>query len=383
MAAVTGQRNPRLVGVVHGDPFDRGTWSGTSHHLFRALQRAGALAGAVSAVPPTWAELAAKAAAVHPRRRRWVERYEFSPVLRRAMSQTARRRVDALGEPYDVTLQVGAWYDLGRRGKLRTSYHDSNLALYMREHDWFEDPRARHVRRTMAAEQRLYDKLDLIMPMSEWLGRSFVDDFGQDPAKVVVVGAGANIPSMPDEPTDRDFSVPRLLFVGFDFERKGGHDVLAAFRRLRARHPEAELWIAGPAPLAAEPGVTWHGRIDRSTPEGDAQMADLHRRATAYVMPSRYEPLGNAFLEAMAWRLPCVGADSCAMPEMIDRGVTGLLVPRRDPEALAGALLDLAADPDRSRAMGRAGYERLVDRFTWDRVARRIVDAVAERTTSS
>src|SRR5690242_3915818 len=198
MAAVTEVRKPSLVGVAHGDPFDRGTWSGASYHLFGALDRAGVLAGAVSAEPAPVFDLAAKAAAIHPRRRRWVERYVYSPLTRAAMGSTARRRVAALGVDYDATFQLGAWYDLdghGAKPALRCSYHDGNLAMFLRHHDYVEDPNARHVRRTMDHERRLYDKLDLIMPMSDWLRRSFIEDFGQDPEKVVTVGGGPNFSS--------------------------------------------------------------------------------------------------------------------------------------------------------------------------------------------
>jgi glycosyltransferase involved in cell wall biosynthesis len=388
MALVAELRKPSLVGVVHGEPFDRGTWSGSSHHLFSALSRQGVLAGAVSAEPSSAAEVVAKLAAVHPRRRRWVERYEYSPVLRRAMSATARRRVAEIDAPYDATFQVGAWYELGGRGArpaLRCSYHDSNLALYAREHDWIEDASARHVRKTMDDERRLYDKIDLIMPMSEWLRRSFIEDFEQDPEKVVAVGAGANLVTLPEPPARRDFGRPRILFVGKgDFEAKGGLDLLEAFRAVRAEHPAAELWIVGqPPPPDPPPGVTFFGLIRRSDAGGEAEIERLYREATLFALPSRYDAFGIAFLEAMAYELPCVGADICAMPEIIADGMTGRLVPKRDPDALAAALLDVLSDPERAAQMGVAGRQRVLENYTWDRVAERVVAAVSARLEGS
>ena len=67
-------------------------------------------------------------------------------------------------------------------------------------------------------------------------------------------------------------------------------------------------------------------------------MQDAYRRATAFVMPSRYEPFGIVFLEAMAYWLPCVGSRTCAMPEIIDEGVTGLLAEPDDVDSLADCL---------------------------------------------
>ena len=192
------------------------------------------------------------------------------------------------------------------------------------------------------------------------------------------MGSGANMDRVPDPP-ERDFGLPRLLFVGKQFARKGGENLLKAFRLVHAQRPDAELWLVGPRRLEEEhAGVRWFGRIDRSTPEGDAEMHRLYREATAFVMPSLYEPFGIVFLEAMAYRLPCIGGACCAMPEIIEDGVTGYVAPY-DVEQLAERLLAVINDPEQARAMGEAGYRRFRERYGWDNVAARTVSAVAGR----
>lgn len=376
---------PKVLGIIGGDPFDRRTWSGASHHLFSALRRGGGLEAAIDARPPALWDTVAKAAAVWPNRRRWRERYEFSPVRRATLSVTGGRRARAADPAPDALLQVGAYFDFtrvrGLRPRLRCSFHDSNLALYSRLWTDIEDPTAGHIRREWRSEQRVFDGLDLIMTMSEWLRRSFIEDFGQDPDKVVTVGSGANVVTLP-EPAPRSWDVPRFLFVGFDWRRKGLPDVLTAFAELRHEHQDAELWIVGPPrppEQPEQPGVTWHGRIDRSTPAGDATIERLHREATAFVLPSVYDPMPNVFLEAMGYELPCIGTDACSMPEMVQDGVTGLIVPARDSEALHAAMRTLAADPARARTMGEAGRRRMLERFTWDGVAGRMLAAIEQR----
>jgi alpha-maltose-1-phosphate synthase len=378
---------PRILGVSPGDPFDRITWSGSSHYLFEALDRRDALAAAVSGEAPQGLDLAAKALAVHPRRERWIERYEFSPVKRWAMSAAALRGARRADGDANSVLQIGAWYDLGRlrpEPRVRCSYHDGNLAQFLRYHDVVADPSAAHIRGTMLAERRIYDRLDLIMPMSEWLRQSFIEDFGQPPEKVVTVGAGANLDRLPDSPPPRLPTSPRFLVVASELERKGGPELLAALELVRDSHPDAELWIVGQEPPVRRPsGTRWFGRIRRSDPDGTERVAQIYADATAYVMPSRYEPFGVAFLEAMAYGLPCIGARVCAMPEIIDEGVTGLLVEPRDVDGLAAAMSRLADDPKSARAMGEAGFKRLHERFTWDHVARRMVDAIEARLDDS
>lgn len=367
--------------MAPGEPSDRRTWSGASHHLFAALERRDALATAVDGTPPARTDTLFKALAVSPRRQRWVERYEYSQPRRWLRSRVASRRVQAVAPDRYVLLQIGAWADVARRAvprpKLRCSYHDSNLALFRRHGTFIEKADAAHIEREMAAERQLLDGLDLIFAMSDWLRHSFIEDFGQAPEKVVAVGSGVNAKQIPDEVPDRDFSVPRILFVGYDFELKGGPTVLGAFRKLRAQFEDAELWIVGPAPReTGEPGVHWFGSINRDTPEGEAEIQKLHAEANLYAMPSHYDAFPNAFLEAMAYGLPCIGSTACTMPEIISDRVTGRLIAPGDIRALAGRSLELFSNPERAREMGLAGRERVLQRFTWDQVTRRMLDAI-------
>jgi starch synthase len=105
--------------------------------------------------------------------------------------------------------------------------------------------------------------------------------------------------------------------------------------------------------------------------------------ASVFVCPSIYEPLGIVNLEAMACEVPVVATATGGIPEVVDDGVTGLLVPfepvadasrePRDPVRFAGDIADrineLLGDPGRARAMGQAGRKRAVENFDWGRIA--------------
>jgi glycosyltransferase involved in cell wall biosynthesis len=366
------------VVATPGDPLDPGTWSGSAAFLVRALERAGVLAGAVDASSGALDRIE-QLASFSPERARWRQRFHSrsslaSPLLRAARGRLASRR---LATEADVLLHVGAWADLP--GRVRGSYHDGNLAVSLAREEPLLDPRSRSVRRALEADRRFYDRMDVLLPMSDWLRRSFVADFGQDPDKVVTVGAGANLHELPAVP-ERDYGSPRFLFVGKQWERKGGPQLLEAFRLVRAERRDAELWVVGPerAP-STEPGLRFFGRIPRDTPEGERRLGEIYATATAFAMPSLYEPFGIVFPEAMAHGLACLASDRCAMPEIVDDGVTGYVVPARDADRLAERLLDLA-DPERARAFGEAGRRRFLERFTWDAVAARIVEALVSRS---
>jgi alpha-maltose-1-phosphate synthase len=259
VAAHTVSSEGRITAVTAGAPFDRMSRSGDSYHLFSALQATGALSGVVDARPPAL-DLAEKLGAARNTPDARLQRLDTSstatsPLVRGLMTTLAWQRARAVSRQPDVLLQIGAWYDPARlpglSPRLRCSYHDGNLAVYLRRPDLALDSSSWLVRRTWAFEQRLYDRLDLILPRSEWLRRSFIEDFAQDPQKVVAVGAGANLDAVPAL-APRDWSSPRLLFVGRDFARKGGPELLAAFAGLRRRRRDAELWIVGP-PLRFPP----------------------------------------------------------------------------------------------------------------------------------
>jgi glycosyltransferase involved in cell wall biosynthesis len=347
----------------------------------RALEAAGALAGAVDGGSRAL-DRVEQLASFSPDRARWRQRYHsrsspLSGTVRALRSRLASRRLASV-HGADAVLQIGGWYDGPGIGRVRCSYHDGNLGVSLARQELALDPRSRGVRRALEAERRLYDRIDLIMPMSDWLRRSFLDDFEQDPAKVVTVGAGANLPAIPDAP-ERDFERPVYLFVGLQWERKGGPQLLEAFKQVRAERPDAELVVVGPLrPPEPVPGVRFLGRISRGSPDGELRLDEVYREATAFVMPSRYEPFGIVFLEAMAYRLPCIGSTRCAMPEIVADGETGFVVPVPDKDALAERMLALA-EPVRARALGEAGHRRFLERFTWNGVASRMIDAVAAR----
>jgi len=152
-------------------------------------------------------------------------------------------------------------------------------------------------------------------------------------------------------------------------ERYKGHDALLdVWPRVLARHPDAVLAIAGDGDdrqrleeksraLGLEHVVTFAGRV------GDEALAALYARCRLFVMPSRDEGFGLVFLEAMRAGRPCVGGAGAA-DEIIEAGVTGMVVDPADAEALLAALLRLYNEPDTCARFGAAARERFLSRFT-------------------
>lgn len=225
-----------------------------------------------------------------------------------------------------------------------------------------------------AREAAVYRGAAALATFSQNAARSVVRDYGVDPDRVHVVGAGANV--FPATAPRRDDGLT-VTFVGYDFARKGGRVLLEAMALLRARLPKARLLVAGaPAPGRIPPGVAFLGPVETD------ELPDLFAQSTVFALPTLQEPFGLAFLDAMACGLPCVGTRIEAVPEIVRDGDTGLLVPPGDPAALAAALERLLRDPTRARAMGARGRARVFAGGLWSHAAARLERALDEALAS-
>jgi starch synthase len=217
------------------------------------------------------------------------------------------------------------------------------------------------------------------------------------PERVRVIRNGIDtVEYSPDQKTDVldrhgiDPSRPYVIFVGRITRQKGVPVLLRAAALL---DPEAQLVLcagaadtqelgAEVAALVAElqasrSGVIW---VPEMLPKPD--VIQLLTHALVFACPSVYEPLGIVNLEAMACATAVVASRVGGIPEVVDDGVTGLLVPPDDPASLAEALNLLLRDPGRADAMGQAGRERAVGEFSWDAVAAQTAELYAELTGS-
>jgi phosphatidyl-myo-inositol dimannoside synthase len=173
---------------------------------------------------------------------------------------------------------------------------------------------------------------------------------------------------------------PTILCVARMYPRKRICDLLEAAALLRHRMPGMRVRIVGKGP-EWDQIARLHGALSLAETVsllGDVspgRLAEEYVSAHIFCLPSVQESFGIVFLEAMAAGLPIVACRAAAIPEVVEDGVTGLLVPPREPASLARALEALALDPERARAMGEAG-QRAVPAYVPQRVATQFLEAV-------
>jgi len=214
-------------------------------------------------------------------------------------------------------------------------------------------------------EKAAYQGAKMVFTMSSFTKKSVIEHYDCDPEKVYCVYAGSNI-GMNTEEREKDYSNKQILFVGVDWERKGGPELAQAFKKVLKVHPEAKLTIVGCKPEINMPNYEPVGRVQLD------RVKYYYEKASVFCLPSRWEPFGIAFVEALSNKLPVIGTNICAIPDMIKHGENGYLVELGNIEQLADALINLLGDPGRCRTFGEKGYQIAFERYNWDKVGEKI-----------
>jgi hypothetical protein len=268
-----------------------------------------------------------------------------------------------LADPkYVFTFQTQSIFDASTPDKPHFIYTDHSLLSNL--HYMNVQPKDVQVK-WLEWERTVYQNASHVFTPSAIVARTIVEQYGAHPDRVSCVYAGSNIPT-PDPAIAADatrYASKHILFVGVDWERKGGPELLEAFRRVLQVHPDARLTIVGCSPQITLPQCHVVGRIP---PE---QLNRYFQEAAVFCMPTRNEPFGIVFIEAGMHRLPVVSTNIGAVPEMVCDGLSGHLVNPGDVESLAQALIDLLNDPRKCQAFGQHSFEHMQCYYTWEHTA--------------
>ena len=340
-----------------------------SSGLYAALDRRYKVTGIVRPAPSQFTHYYNKARHFNPNRDVWRTRASLNPWMFKQRTVVAEQQLQQWDGQYDVIMQLHTILAPGKRAQERryVIHTDNTYMLSERYFPEWAPLRGRARAEWLAMERETYQRAAFLFPRSEFLRQSMIQDYGCHPDRVIRVGGGSNFPVVSLE--NKRYDTQTALFVGSDFERKGGMALLQAWEMVRHALPDAQLWIVGPKRSYGEsrPGIHWHGFVsDRQA------VAQMYQQATAFVMPSLFEPWGHVFFEAMSNGLPCIGSDRGATPEIVQHGQTGLLVPPGEPEPLADALIALLGNPAQAEALGRAAHADVAHGHTWDDVVSRM-----------
>ena len=231
-------------------------------------------------------------------------------------------------------------------------------------------------RAKLAAHRAIVARASRFTAWSEWAKASLVAHYGADASRVTVIHPGTVLGRFPDprERRARRQGPLRVLFVGGDFQRKGGDVLLEARRRMRH---SAELHLVTGADVPVELGVNVYRGVKPLSPE----LLKLYADADVFALPTRGDCLAVVLGEAMAACLPIITTGVGAHAEAVENEGSGFIVPTNDAVAVADRLDRLAADPELARRLGTRARALGEERFDMKKNANRIGDLLLETAT--
>ena len=292
-------------------------------------------------------------------------------------SRRAEQYIQQLNEQPDLVFQVFGTY--------RPFWKTSNIPYVilldyttaLAEQNWpawatFLSDRARQ--KWLKCERLAYARATHIFSMSQIVKTSLIQDYEIAAQKITVVGSSGDF----QEPYigEKTFGSQQILFNGSDFERKGGNLVLAAFSKVRQIVPDAKLIVVGKtisqrlgfANESDETGVVNLGYI-----KSRSEMHQLFLESDLVVAPAYCDPFPTFLMEAMNYGVPCITSNKDGMPEIVEHGVSGVIINQLTSERLADEIVELLSNYKKLASMSQASRSRIHTQLNWDYIASQII----------
>jgi len=234
------------------------------------------------------------------------------------------------------------------------------------------DTRKLYPKKWIELEMQIYINAQKIFVRSSNIKKSLVEQYKLPANKINCVYAGHNTDLDLKLTEKKSYSNQNILFVGLDWKRKGGPDLVNAFKQLQFRHPRSTLTIAGATPKLNEPNIHVIGPVPL------ADLITIYAAADIFCLPTHLEPFGVVFLEAMQARLPIIGSNIGAIPDFIEDGWNGFLIEPGDITGLTDALSKLVADPELCRLFGERNFALSQTKYSWNAVGKTIHNYILE-----
>ena len=235
-------------------------------------------------------------------------------------------------------------------------------------------------------EKLALEKAFKIIFSSEWIKKRVIEFYGIDANKIDVIELGANIPPPTHYSIDINTEICRLVFIGRNWEKKGGDVVLQAYRILKESGFPCSLTVIGSTPKEtpdADEGLTVIPFLDKSNQEHLKKLCKILSESHFLVLPTRFDAYGIVFCEASAYGVPSIAANVGGVGQPVREGKNGFLLP---PDATAQDYAEkiktVFGDREsyiRLRASSRHEYETRLNWDVWgERVNKILENAVEE-----
>jgi glycosyltransferase involved in cell wall biosynthesis len=370
--------------VTTYDSSDARAWSGLGYHISRCLELAGI---SLERIGPLERRVSKRARLRQLEAKLQRRKYPLDrdPGVAAAYSDDVRRQLKSVRSDFvfspgtlpvahlNSSQPIAFWSD-ATFGAMLQLYPDYRLLS------------KRAIRQGMELDTRALARASVAFYASEWAARSAVEDHGADPANVEVMPFGANMTIRHGRDTvaelvgSRPTDTCRLLFVGVDWERKGGDRAVEIARALNERGLPTDLHVAGCVPpRALPPWVHVHGFIDKSSSSGAASLQNLYERTHVLVHPAAAECFGVVFCEAAAHGVPSAASRVGGIPSAVRDGITGALFdPAASAEEYADYVWRLLEDRRRYEILAVGAFDEYQRTLSWEAHAKQLRPLLAK-----
>jgi glycosyltransferase involved in cell wall biosynthesis len=240
----------------------------------------------------------------------------------------------------------------------------------------------RNIAPSINLEKLSLDRAFKIIYCSEWIKNRVVEIYDIAPKKIEVVEFGANIPVPQDCTIEIDTDVCRLLFIGVDWERKGGDKVLQTYQLLKKKGFPCTLTIIGSMPKEEPEEVddlTVIPFLDKGRKEDLDKLCNILSESHFFVLPTKFDAFGIVFCEASAYALPSITADVGGVGQAVQEGKNGFLLPEdATAKEYAEKIKEAFSDKEKYYQLRRSSRNEFETRLNWDVWGERVNNILEE-----
>jgi len=376
----------RLAVLAAADPLNIRTWSGTPYFMTKTLQAQFPDLLPVRTPRPVWFQYLRRVA-----RKATAGRIDISWSYTLALWNATHLASRLKAERVDVALSIGNAPLSAFLAEQLPTIHVSDATVPLMRDYYAEFSRLPKV---LAHSAWQLDSMSVLRSRAclfstEWAARSAIRDYGADPSRVHVIPWGANIDhprevSLDDRTTATN--VCHLVFIGVDWDRKGGAIAVAAAMRLSAAGHGVKLHIIGAKPdlLQKTDTIIIHGFMNKGTEDGRLEFDRIMRQAAFLFVPTRQDCSPMVFPEANSYGVPVITTMTGGVPDVVQEGINGHLLPI---DATADAYADLIwtiwsdqARYDRLRKSSRNRFDQVSNWNSWLSAAAPVIQEAAATT---
>lgn len=371
-------------------PLDKNTWSGTSYYTYQQLNKLGEVEIFQYRLPKLLQEWLTTQKSIN---RRWFGKHISAEFLKVYAKYFSRRLTkDLKKKPVDVLFvsassQMIAYVKTDIPIVYMTDATFEQLQGYYAS---FSNLAAYNIRQGIALDKKAFQKAAHCMLASEWCKNSAITNYEVAASKISVVPLGANMDTVPLK-QDLSFNYPgscHLLFLGVEWERKGGDITLATFRSLQQKGLIPVLYIIGCVPphdLSNEPDIINIPFLDKNRPEDFDRFYNIFLQTDFLILPTRAECAGLVFCEASAYGIPSISTDTGGVATYVKNGINGYTLPfdagGEEYAQKIEVLCNNSTDMQQLKKSCRNLYEQQLNWDSWGLEFKRISESLIQSKT--